>query len=195
MTDNTVAKEPTPDFDPVKLETVNAGKDYPMNPEEFQKLFHHNCYLEMAHINKNGFPIVTPMFYVVRNGEVWVSSIRKHRHKVMDLENNPKVSVCIHNDGANLRHQKAILIIGNAEVSTDDAVMREIHWAILDKYWSEVKGEEQRQIAFKAIHTPLRAVIRIVPDKTLNWDFGKMISAYTPGVWFNEAYEMTKKHQ
>lgn len=195
MTDNTVAKEPTPDFDPVKLETVNAGKDYPMNPEEFQKLFHHNCYLEMAHINKNGFPIVTPMFYVVRNGEVWVSSIRKHRHKVMDLENNPKVSVCIHNDGANLRHQKAILIIGNAEVSTEDAVMREIHWAILDKYWSEVKGEEQRQIAFNAIHTPLRAVIRIVPDKTLNWDFGKMINAYTPGVWFNEAYEMTKKYQ
>jgi len=194
MTDNKDGQTtPTAVFDPTKLETVNAGKDYPMEPEDFKKLFHHNCYCEMAHINKKGFPIVTPMFYVVRNEEVWVSSIRKHRPKVMDLDQNPKVSVCIHNDGANLRHQKAILVIGHAEVSSDDTVMREIHWAILDKYWSEVKGEEQRQTAFNAIHTPLRAVIRIVPDKTLNWDFGKMVNAYTPGVWFHEAYELSKK--
>lgn len=187
-------KAPTAVFDPTKLETVNVSKDYPMEPEEFKKLLEHNCYCEMAHINNKGFPIVTPMFYVVRNGEVWVSSIRKHRHKVIDLEKNPKVSVVIHNDGANLRHQKAILIIGHAEVTSDDALMREIHWGILDKYWSEVKGEEERQTAFNAIHTPLRAVIRIVPEKTLDWDFGKMVNAYTPGVWFNEAYELSKKY-
>jgi len=189
-------KEPakSPVFDPTKLEQLNVATDYPMEKDDFEKLFKYNCYCEMAHVNKKGFPIVTPMFYVIVDNILYMSSIKKHRHKVMDLEENPKMSVSIHNDGANLRRQKAILIIGNAEVSYDDALMRKIHWAILDKYWSDVKGEEQRNTAFNAIHTPLRAIIKVVPIKTITWDFGKMVQAYEPGVWFNEAYEVVKAH-
>lgn len=189
-------KEPAkkPVFDPTKLETLNVSSDYPMERDEFEKLFKYNCYCEMAHVNKKGFPIVTPMFYVVVDNVLYMSSIKKHRHKVMDLEENPKMSVSIHNDGANLKRQKAILIVGNAEVSYDDALMRKIHWAILDKYWSEVKGEEQRNAAFAAVHTPLRAIIKVVPTRVMTWDFGKMVEAYEPGVWFNEAYEVIKPH-
>jgi general stress protein 26 len=186
------AKKPV--FDPTKLETLNVSSDYPMEKEDFEKLFKYNCYCEMAHVSKKGYPIVTPMFYVVVDNFLYMSSIKKHRHKVMDLEENPKMSVSIHNDGANLRRQKAILIVGNAEVSYDDALMRKIHWAILDKYWSEVKGEEQRNAAFAAVHTPLRAIIKVVPTRVMTWDFGKMVEAYEPGVWFNEAYEVIKPH-
>ena len=64
MTDNKTT-QPQAKFDPTKLEQLNVAKDYPMEPEEFRKLFEYNCYCEMAHINKKGFPIVTPMFYVV----------------------------------------------------------------------------------------------------------------------------------
>ncbi len=179
-------------FDPVKLETLNVSRDYPMEPEEFEKLFKYNCYCEMAHVNKKGYPIVTPMFYVVIDGILYMSSIKKHRHKVLDLEENPKISVSIHNDGANLRRQKAILLIGKAEVSYEEELKRKVHWAIIDKYWSEVKGEAERKAAFEAVHTPLRAIIKVVPEKVISWDFGKMVDAYTPGVWFGEAYDMVK---
>ena len=111
MTDKQTT-QPQAKFDPTKLEQLNVAKDYPMEPEEFRKLFEYNCYCEMAHINKKGFPIVTPMFYVVMDGFLYMSSIQKYRHKVHDLEENPKMSVSIHNDGANLRRQKAILLIG-----------------------------------------------------------------------------------
>jgi nitroimidazol reductase NimA-like FMN-containing flavoprotein (pyridoxamine 5'-phosphate oxidase superfamily) len=188
----TETAQPKPNFDPVKLQEVNVSKDYPMQPEEFDKLFKYNCYCEMAHINKKGFPIVTPMFYVVVDGFLHMSSIQKHRHKVHHLENNPKISVSVHNDGANLRRQKAILIIGNAEVSYDEALKTKVHWAIIDKYWSEVKSEAERKAAFAAVHTDLRAIIKVIPEKVINWDFGKMVDAYTPGVWFGEAYDMVK---
>lgn len=189
MTENA---QPKPKFDPVKLQEVNVSKDYPMEPEEFDKLFKHNCYCEMAHVNAKGFPIVTPMFYVVVDGFLHMSSIQKYRHKVHHLEGNPKISVSIHNDGANLRRQKAILVIGNAEVSYDEELKTKIHWAIIDKYWSEVKGEAERKAAFTAVHTDLRAIIKVIPEKVINWDFGKMVDAYTPGVWFGEAYDMVK---
>ncbi len=183
-----------PVFDPVKLQEVNAGKDYPMEPDEFEALFVHNCYCSMAHINKKGYPIVTPMFYIIKDGFLYMSSIKKFRHKVLDLEENPKISVSIANDGANARRQKAILLVGHAEVSYDPALLEEIHWKIIDKYWSDAKTPEIRQAAFNGVHTSLRAIIKVVPEKTMSWDFGKMVNAYEKGVWFNEAYEMSKPH-
>ena len=177
-------------FDPTKLEQLNVSKDYPMEPDDFKRLFTYNSYCEMAHVDKRGYPIVTPMFYVIHDGFLQMSSIQKHRHKVHHLIANPKMSASIHNDGCNLRHQKAILMIGNAEVYTDDAAMREIHWAIIDKYWTELKGKEEREAAFAAVHTPLRAIIKVVPEKLMTWDFGKMVEAYDPGVWFGEARKL-----
>lgn len=181
-----------PIFDPTKLETVEVATDYPMEKDEFDLLFKNNCYCEMAHVNKKGYPIVTPMFYVVIDGFIHLSSIQKYRKKVHDLEANPKVSVSIHNDGSNANRQKAILIIGKAEVSTDEALKTRVHWEIIDKYWWDIKDEETRQAAFKGVHTPLRAIIKIIPDKTISWDFGKMVQNYQKGVWFGEANEMVK---
>ena len=121
-------------FDPVKLEQLSVATDYPMDQDEFELLFRENCYCEMAHSNKKGFPIVTPMFYVVIDDILHMSSIQKYRHKVHHLERDPKMSVSIHNDGANVRHQKAILTIGHGDLSTAHDLMKTVHWLILDNY-------------------------------------------------------------
>ncbi len=192
MTDQENSTEDTPIFDPAKLQEVNVSKDYPMEPEEFDKLFNYNCYCDMAHVNKNGFPIVTPMFYVIVDGVIHMSSIQKYRHKVHHLEADSRISVSIHNDGSELKHQKAILVIGHAEVTYDDELARRVHWAIINKYWREVVDEELRQQAFTAVHTDLRAIIKVNPDKIISWDFGKMVQTYQKGVWFNDAYDMVK---
>ncbi len=189
-----MTEKPKPKFDPVKLEQLNVASDYPMERDEFEALYRHNCYCEMAHVNSKGFPIVTPMFYVVIDDILHMSSIQKHRHKVHHLQNDPRISVSIHNDGSNVRHQKAILIIGHAEISTDQELMKRVHWDIIDKYFFELTTEEERQNAFKAVHTPLRTIIKVIPTKIMTWDLGKMLEAHDPGVWYNEAYEMAKAH-
>jgi general stress protein 26 len=188
----------TPVFDPIKLEQVDVNKDYPMEPDEFEILYKHNCYCFMAHISKYGYPIVTPMFYVVlEDGHVYISSVQKYRQKIDQLRANPKISVSICNDGSNAKCQKSIQIIGNAEISVDQELMTKVHWAIIDKYWFDLKDdEEMRQAAFTAVHTPNRAIIKVIPNKNspTSWDFGKMVDAYERGVWFNEAYEMSKPY-
>ena len=40
------------------------------------------------------------------------------------------------------------------------------------------------------MHTPLRAIIKVIPEKLMHWDFGKMIEAYDPGVWFGECAKL-----
>lgn len=189
-----MSEAPKPKFDPVKLEQLNVSTDYPMELDEFDLLYRENAYCEMAHVNKRGYPVVTPMFYVIKNDHIMMSSIKKYRHKVHHLENNPKMTVSIHNDGTNVRHQKAILVMGQAKIHDDDALMREIHWMIIDKYFFELTTEEERQTAFEAVHTPLRCIIEVIPEKIMTWDLGKMLEAHDPGVWFGEAQHLVAKY-
>ncbi len=67
----------SPVFDPIKLERLDVTKDYPMEKGEFETLFSHSCYCEMAHVNKKGYRIVTPMFYVGIDGSRYMSSIQR----------------------------------------------------------------------------------------------------------------------
>ena len=90
-----------------------------------------------------------------------------------------------------------IQIIGKAEVSFEQELMTKVHWAIIDKYWFDLKGnDELRAAAFKGVHTPNRAIIKVIPNKNspTSWDFGKMVQMYEKGVWFNESYEMSKPY-
>ena len=187
-----------PNFDPIKLEQVNVNKDYPMEPEEFDILYKHNCYCHMAHVSQYGYPIVTPMFYVVlEDGNVYISSVQKYRKKIDHLIANPKISVSISNDGSKAKRQKSMQISGKAEGDFDKELMTKVHWAIIDKYWFDLKGnDELRAAAFKGVHTPNRAIIKVIPNKNspTSWDFGKMVQMYEKGVWFNESYEMSKPY-
>ncbi len=127
------------------------------------------------------------------DGSLDMSSVQKYRKKIDHLIANPKISISISNDGTNAKRQKAIQIIGNAEVSFDQELMTKVHWAIIDKYWTDLAGnEEGRAAAFTGIHTPNRDMIKVIPNKNspTSWDFGKMVQMYERGVWFNESYEM-----
>jgi hypothetical protein len=106
---------------------------------------------------------------------------------------NPKMTVCIHNDGTNVRHQKAILVMGQAVIHDDDALMRDIHWQIIDKYFFELTTDEERAAVFEAVHTPLRCIIEVVPEKILTWDLGKMLDAHDEGVWYGESQKLVEK--
>ena len=189
-----MAEAPKPKFDPVKLEQLSVATDYPMEQDEFELLYRENAYCEMAHMNKRGYPVVTPMFYVIQNDHIMMSSIKKYRHKVHHLEENPKMTVSIHNDGTNVRHQKAILVMGQAKIHDDDAMMRKIHWMIIDKYFFELTTDEERAAAFEAVHTPLRCIIEVIPEKIMTWDLGKMLEAHDEGVWYNESTRLVAKH-
>ena len=177
-------------FDPARLEQLNVRTDYPMEQEEFELLYRNNAYCNMGHVNKRGYPVVTPMFYVIKNDNIMMSTIKNYRLKVGCLTENPKMSVAIHNDGTNVRHQKAILVMGQAKIHDDDAFMREIHWMIIDKYFFELETDEQRQTAFEAVHTPLRCIIEVVPEKIFTWDLGKMLEAHDEGVWYGESQKL-----
>ena len=189
-----MSEKPQVKFDPVKLEQLRVAQDYPMEEDEFSLLYQENAYCSMAHVNKRGYPVVSPMFYVIKNDNIMMSTIKNYRLKVGCLKENPKITVAIHNDGTNVRHQKAILVLGQAVIHDDDELMREIHWQIIDKYFFELTTDEEREAAFEAVHTPLRCIIEVVPEKIMSWDLGKMLEAHDDGVWYGESQKLVAEH-
>ena len=187
-------EKPQVTFDPVKLEQLRVAQDYPMEKDEFDLLYHNSAYCNMGHVNKRGYPVVTPMFFVIKNENIMMSSIKNFRHKVGCLMENPKITVSILNDATNVRHQKAIMVMGQAEIHDDDELMREIHWKIIDKYFFELTTDEEREAAFAALHTPLRCIIEVKSEKILTWDLGKMLDAHDDGVWYGESQKLVAKH-
>ncbi len=186
--------KPQVKFDPAKLEQLRVAQDYPMEADEFDLLYHESAYCNMGHVNRRGYPVVTPMFYVIKNDNIMMSSIKNFRHKVGCLMENPKITVSIHNDGTNVRHQKAIMVMGQATIHDEDAMMRDIHWKIIDKYFFELTTDDERAVAFEAVHTPLRCIIEVNPEKILTWDLGKMLEAHDDGVWYGESQKLINKH-
>ncbi len=54
--------------------------------------------------------------------------------------------------------------------------------------------EEERAAAFEAVHTPLRCILEVVPEKIMTWDLGKMLEAHDPRVWFGESQKLVSAH-
>ncbi len=72
--------------------------------------------------------------------------------------------------------------------------MKRVHWDIIDKYFFEITGEKERAAEFEAVHTPLRTIIKLIPEKILTWDLGKMLEAHDPGAWFGQSMKLIEKH-
>ena len=178
--------EKKPSFDPVKLEQVNVNVDYPMEPDEFEILYKHNCYCHMAHISKFGYPIVTPMFYVVLDdGFIYISSVQKYRAKIDHLIANPKISVSIQQrrlecpaPEGHPDHRQGRGVPSTRKLDDQGALGH--HRQVLVRTEGH---EEMRQTAFKGVHTPNRAIIKVIPNKgsPTSWDFGKMVDKLRAG--------------
>jgi hypothetical protein len=68
-----MSEKPKPKFDPVKLEQLKVAQDYPLESEEFEMLLRENAYCEMGHVNGRGYPVVTPMFYVIKDDHIMMT--------------------------------------------------------------------------------------------------------------------------
>jgi Pyridoxamine 5'-phosphate oxidase len=183
-----------------KTDRLDVKNQYDLNPEDYSELFYrsHECF--MAHISKDGYPIVSPMWYVVIDDMIHLTTIKDLRHKTAALINNPKMSVVLTNfsvmaDGlkAALNSQEfptqligryltplsrienimAILVKGKAEVTDDRELRSTVHRLLIDKYYAD-ESEERKAEIVQAVDTPNRVIVKVHPVRITHWDLGKM---------------------
>ncbi len=184
-----------------RTDRLQVQTQYDLNPEDYKELFNHSHECFMAHISKEGYPMVSPMWYAVIDGVIHLTTIKDLRYKTAALMKNPKMSLILTNFSVRAEQVKevlnktkittpiigryllscsrieniqAILIKCDADMSDDRALRAKVHRAIVDRYYADAPAD-QKEILVKAVDTPNRIIIKVNPIKIWHWDLGKMV--------------------
>jgi PPOX class probable F420-dependent enzyme len=125
----------------------------------------------LATIDKDGFPHVTAMNFVMRDGAFYMTSYGKAQ-KVVNTRRDPKVAMMVET-GAAYAELKGVMVRGLCEVIEGaEAVQQVFAWS------AEARGETYSRPAGASSSAPKRVVLKIVPQKTISWDHSKLGGRY-----------------
>jgi PPOX class probable F420-dependent enzyme len=126
-------------------------------------------------IGPDGVPDPVAMWFVMREGEVWMRTYAKSQ-KVTNVRRDPRVAVLVES-GDRYAELRGVQISGQLELSEDLDVICDIAADLLVKYESldpahvEAAREAYRPTATKQV------AMRLVPHRTVSWDHAKLIPA------------------
>lgn len=164
------------DMSPERVDQWKAAEkqtDYFMTPEEIDDLLRTGHVLYITHSLKDGWPIVTPMFYCVLGKEVYTTTVKGRRKETAYRRDN-RMSASVSREDLNLSNEQALTIKGHAQIIEDREVVRKVCQGYVDKYWAPKFPPDVQKKYFDALYTPDRVAIKIVPDKIISWDIARM---------------------
>jgi PPOX class probable F420-dependent enzyme len=125
----------------------------------------------LATLDKDGFPHVTAMNFVMRDGAFYMTSYGKAQ-KVVNIRRDPKVAMMVET-GSAYAELKGVMVRGLCEIIEGEDAVHQV-WA-----WSaEARGETYSRPAGASSSAPKRVVLKIVPRKTVSWDHTKLGGRY-----------------
>jgi nitroimidazol reductase NimA-like FMN-containing flavoprotein (pyridoxamine 5'-phosphate oxidase superfamily) len=125
----------------------------------------------LATIDKNGFPHVTAMNFVMRDGAVYMTSYGKAQ-KVVNIRRNPKIAIMAE-AGAAYAELKGVMARGLCEIIDGaEAVHQVFAWS------AEARGQSYSRPAGASSSAPKRVVLKLVPQAIISWDHSKLGGRY-----------------
>ena len=129
---------------------------------------HHKA--AFATIDKDGFPHVVGMNYVVKDGAFYMTSYGKAQ-KVVNVRRNPKVGLMVET-GDSYAELRGVMVRGHCEIIDDvDAVKATLA--------GRAEGRVPREPGSGAVASaPKRVVLKVVPHRVTSWDHRKLGGSY-----------------
>jgi PPOX class probable F420-dependent enzyme len=126
-------------------------------------------------IGPDGVPDPVAMWFVVREGEIWMRTYGKSQ-KVTNVRRDPRVAILVES-GDRYAELRGVQISGRLELSDDLDVICDIAADLLVKY----EGLDPEHVAAaREAYRPTavkQVAMRLVPDRTVSWDHAKLIAA------------------
>jgi PPOX class probable F420-dependent enzyme len=145
--------------------------DIRLTADEQAAFLHTNRKGALATLDKDGFPHVTAMNFVMRDGAFYMTSYGKAQ-KVVNIRRNPKTALMVET-GTAYAELKGIMVRGLCEIIEGaEAVHQVFAWS------AEARGETYSRPAGASSSAPKRVVLKIVPQKIVSWDHSKLGGRY-----------------
>lgn len=153
----------------------SAGRDkVKLTDEEVAALLGENLKVQVAANGHEGFPHLTTLFYVVREGKIAFWTYGRSQ-KIVNLERDPRVTALVE-DGVDYFELRGVSIEGRAEIVRDYDTIFEIGSAVATRMVGaesfDALGDFGRETVEK--QATKRVGVIIHPEKVASWDHRKM---------------------
>jgi PPOX class probable F420-dependent enzyme len=153
---------------------VSRRAQITMSAEEQESFLAGQRVVICATIGPRGWPHLMPLWYVVRDGDLWAWSYAKSQ-KVRNLERDSRATLQIE-DGEQYDELRGVMIEADAEIHRDAELVTEFGAELMRRYGSDATGPEFMD-AVRA-QAAKRVALRFTPRRVASWDHRKLGGVY-----------------
>ena len=147
-----------------------------LTPDEQADLLDNERVVIVTSIGPRGWPHSMPMWFVVRDGEIWVWTYAKSQ-KVKNLERDPRATLLIET-GFEYNELRGIQIEAQARLIRDPDPVFEFANELTVRYAQGIESVEGDAAAALRAQAPKRVVIHFEPVRVATWDHRKLGGTY-----------------
>jgi PPOX class probable F420-dependent enzyme len=153
---------------------VSRRTQIAMSDAEVAAFLEHQRVVVVATIGPEGWPHLMPLWYVVREGQMWAWTYAKSQ-KVRNLERDDRVTLQVE-DGEQYHELRGVMVEARAVVHREVEAVASVGAEIFRRYGSGAPGDEFMD-AVRA-QAAKRVALQFVPERIATWDHRKLGGVY-----------------
>ena len=147
-----------------------------LSDEETRELIDSERIVVVSSLGPRGWPHVMPLWYVPRDGEIWIWTYAKSQ-KVKNLERDPRATLLIET-GVEYQNLRGVQIEAEAELIRDVDEIVEYAKEMTVRYSEGIESVEGDAAAGLQAQAPKRVAIHFHPKRIATWDHSKLGGVY-----------------
>jgi PPOX class probable F420-dependent enzyme len=147
-----------------------------MSEAEQAELLESERVVVVASQGRNGWPHLMPLWYVVRDGEIWIWTYAKSQ-KVRNLERDPRATLLIER-GHEYNELQGVMVEAEAEIIRDTDKVVDFAKELTVRYSEGIESVEGDAAAALEAQAPKRVAIRFEAKRIASWDHSKLGGTY-----------------
>jgi PPOX class probable F420-dependent enzyme len=145
-----------------------------MSDEEVADFLAEQRIVTCATNGRDGVPHLMPLWYVVRDGELWSWTFAKSQ-KVKNLERDPRATLQVET-GEEYQELRGVMLKCDVEVLRETGQVRDVGLEIFTKYTGGQVDDGVRQMV--EAQAPKRVAMHFIERERATWDHRKLGGTY-----------------
>jgi nitroimidazol reductase NimA-like FMN-containing flavoprotein (pyridoxamine 5'-phosphate oxidase superfamily) len=153
---------------------VNRRDLIKMSEQEVADFLQEGRTLVCATAGKRGWPHLMPLWYVLRESEIWAWSYAKSQ-KVRNLERDERATLQVE-AGEQYQELRGVMIEARTLIHRDTELVAELGRQIYERYAAGALGDEFMDVV--RTQAAKRVALQFVPVRVASWDHRKLGGLY-----------------
>jgi len=147
-----------------------------LSDDELAALLDEERVVIISSFGPRGWPHSMPMWFTVRDGEIWVWTYAKSQ-KVKNLERDPRATLLVET-GEEYLELRGVMIEAEAEIIRDPEAILDFGEELTMRYSGGIDSIEGDAATAMQAQAAKRVAIRFVAKRTATWDHRKLGGTY-----------------